>query len=76
MKRNCSACNIKIDINNYKKDRTVCKPCYVKKIKGKTKTQYLQTQLLLLTNNQKLKTLIITKTERLLSEFQIVGKAI
>ena len=30
MDRNCSACNIKIDINNYKKDRTVCKTCYNK----------------------------------------------
>ena len=28
MNRNCSACNIKIDINNYKKDRTVCISCY------------------------------------------------
>ena len=28
MNRNCSACNIKIDANNYKKDRTVCKSCY------------------------------------------------
>ena len=30
MNRNCSACNIRIDINNYKKDRTVCKTCYSK----------------------------------------------
>ena len=29
--RNCSACNIKLDINNYKKDRTVCKDYYNKK---------------------------------------------
>ena len=28
---NCSACNIKLDINNYEKDRTVCKDCYNKK---------------------------------------------
>ena len=27
----CSACNIKLDINNYKKDRTVCWDCYNKK---------------------------------------------
>ena len=27
----CSLCNIKLDINNYKKDRTVCKDCYNKK---------------------------------------------
>ena len=31
MNRNCTACNIMIDINNYKKDRTVCKTCYNKK---------------------------------------------
>ena len=29
--KNCSVCNIKLDINNYKKDRTVCKDCYKKK---------------------------------------------
>ena len=28
MNRNCTACNIMIDVNNYKKDRTVCKSCY------------------------------------------------
>ena len=28
MNRNCTACSIMIDINNYKKDRTVCKRCY------------------------------------------------
>ena len=28
MNRNCSACDIIIDINNYKKNRTVCKSCY------------------------------------------------
>ena len=30
MNRNCTACNIMIDINNYKKDRTVCRDCYNK----------------------------------------------
>ena len=29
--KNCSVCNIKLNINNYKKDRTVCKDCYNKK---------------------------------------------
>ena len=29
--KNCSACNIQLDINNYKKDRTVCRDCYNKK---------------------------------------------
>ena len=26
--KNCSVCNIKLDINNYKNDRIVCKDCY------------------------------------------------
>ena len=29
--KNCSICNIKLDINNYKKDKTVCKDSYNKK---------------------------------------------
>ena len=29
--KNCSACNIKLDKNNYKKDRTICRDCYNKK---------------------------------------------
>ena len=73
MTRNCSACNIKIDINHYKKDRTVCKSCYNKnKIKTKNK------KITVLTNSQKVKTLIITitKTEQLLLDFQIATKFI
>ena len=39
MNRNCTACNIMIDINNYKKDRTVCKSCYnINKRKNNIKT--------------------------------------
>ena len=30
MNRSCNACNKIIDINNYKKDKTVCKTCYNK----------------------------------------------
>ena len=30
MNRNCSACNTKKDINNYKKDINVCKNLYIK----------------------------------------------
>ena len=41
MNRNCSACDIMIDINNYKKDRTVCKTCYNKN-KRKNNTSYQQ----------------------------------
>ena len=29
--KNCSVCNKKLDTNNYKKDRSVCKDCYNKK---------------------------------------------
>ena len=29
--KNCSSCNIKLDINNYNKDRTICKDCYNRK---------------------------------------------
>ena len=29
--KNCSACNIKLDINNYKKGRTICRDCYNRK---------------------------------------------
>ena len=32
--KNCSACNIKLDINNYKKDRTVCRDYNKKKRKN------------------------------------------
>ena len=28
--KNCTLCNKKLDINNYKKDRTICKECYNK----------------------------------------------
>ena len=29
--KNCSACNLKLDKNNYKEDRTICRDCYNKK---------------------------------------------
>ena len=31
--KNCSVCNINLDISNYKKDRIVCKDCYIEKKK-------------------------------------------
>ena len=40
--KNCSACNIKLDINNYKKDRTVCKECYNRK---KRKINFVQNKI-------------------------------
>ena len=40
--KNCSVCNIKLDINNYKKDRTVCRDCYNKK---KRKNNLIQNEI-------------------------------
>ena len=40
--KNCSACNIKLDINNFKKDRTVCRDCYNKK---KRKNNLVQNEI-------------------------------
>ena len=37
--KNCSSCNIKLDINNYKKDRTICKDCYNRKKRKNNLTQ-------------------------------------
>ena len=46
MSRKCSVCNTKIDINNYKKDRTVCKICYNKtKRKNKTTVSHQQPEI-------------------------------
>ena len=46
MNRNCNACNLKIDINNYKKYRTVCKSCYNKnRRKSKTIVSYQQPKI-------------------------------
>ena len=49
--KNCSACNIKLDINNYKKDRTVCKECYNRK---KRKINLIQNK-----NNNNNRTLLV-----------------
>ena len=70
MDRNCSAGNIQININNHKKDRTVCKSCYNKnKIKRKDKNNtvppntitapYQQTKFENINNNKNNRTLII-----------------
>ena len=40
--KTCSACNIKLDIKNYKKDRTVCRDCYNKK---KRKNNLIQKEI-------------------------------
>ena len=41
-KKNCSVYTIKLDINNYKKDRTVCRDCYIKK---KRKNNLVQNEI-------------------------------
>ena len=46
LNRNCSSCNTKIDKNNYKKDKTVCKNCYNKnKRKNKITVSYQQSKI-------------------------------
>ena len=52
--KNCSACNIKLDINNYKKDRTVCRDCYnKKKRKNKITISHHQQQRIIENGNNK-----------------------
>ena len=40
--KNCCVCNIKLDINIFKKDRTVCRDCYNKK---KRKNNLVQNEI-------------------------------
>ena len=54
--KKCSACNIKLDINNYKKDRTVCKDCFNKKKKNETTISYKQPKI---ENNNNNRTLLV-----------------
>ena len=51
--KNCSTCNIKLDINNYKKDRTVCRDCYNKKKEKTISILYLQLKLLKMITHHK-----------------------
>ena len=37
--KNCTLCNMKLDINNYKKDRIICKECYNKNRRKKFNEQ-------------------------------------
>ena len=61
---NCSACNIKLDKNNYKKDRTVRRDCYNKK---KRKNKLVQNEITISdqpkiengNNNNKYRTLLV-----------------
>ena len=68
-KKNCSACNIKLDINNYKKDRTVCKDCYNKK---KRKNNLVQNEIT--TSHQQPKSENINKNRTLLVGPSFSGK--
>ena len=59
--KNCSACNIKLDINNYKNDRTVCRDCYnEKKRKNKIAISHHQQQPIIENgNNNNNRTLLV-----------------
>ena len=58
--KNCSVCNIILDINNYKKDRTVCKDCYnKKKRKNKTNISHQQQPIIENGNNNNNRTLLV-----------------
>ena len=53
MNRNYSVCNIKIDTNNYLKDRVVCKSCYNKnRRKSEIITSHQQTKVENVNNNR------------------------
>ena len=59
--KNCSVCNIKLDIKKYKKDRTVCKDCYNKK-KRKNKITISHQQQTIIengNNNNNIRTLLV-----------------
>ena len=44
MNQICNTCNIEIDVNNYLKDRTVCKSCYNKNRRKNNKYTLIQNQ--------------------------------
>ena len=63
MNRNCSACNIIIDTNNYKKDRTICRECYnKKKRKNKITVSHQQQPIIENGNNNNNRTLLVGPT--------------
>ena len=43
--KNCTLCNMKLDINNYEKDRTICKECYNKNRRKKFNEQKFHTDV-------------------------------
>ena len=59
MNRNCSACNIKLEINNYKKDRTVCRECYNKKKRKNKITNSHRQPIIENGNNNNNRTLLV-----------------
>ena len=78
MNGNCSACNIKIDINYYKRDRTVCKTCYNKNERKNNNNTIPRKTITASHQQAKLKTLkiTITKTDHSSLDFQVVVKHI
>ena len=57
--KNCSVCNIKLDLNNYKKDRTVCRDCYNKKKRKNKITISHQQPIIENGNNNNNRTLLV-----------------
>ena len=57
--KKCSVCNIKLDLNNYKKDRTVCRDCYNKKKRKNKITISHQQSIIENGNNNNTRTLLV-----------------
>ena len=55
----CSVCNIKVDINKYKKDRTVCRDCYYEKKRKNKITISHQQPIIENGNNNNNRTLLV-----------------
>ena len=61
--KNCSVCNIKLDINNYKKDRTVCRDCYNK---NRRKNDFVQNEITISHQQPKIENVINNINDRTL----------
>ena len=57
--KNCSVCNIKLEIDNYKKDRTTCRDCYNKKKRKNKITISHQQPIIENGNNNNNRTLLV-----------------
>ena len=71
--KNCSVWNKNLDINNHKKDRTVCKDCYNKKKRKNNLTQkenttsHQQPKFENGNNNKNNRTLLVFQVKHILS---------